>query len=382
MRIIQLCTDFEAGGIQRHVLDLGAWLRRRGHHVAYAGSPGKWLDEGMDDGFFGLDFALVGVEGGNVLSRLVRAVRYAVALRRILKQERIELIHAHETAPSLVARLATLGMKVPIILTHHGAEHERIPQAGRLANLTADRIVTPSHYSANELHERGGVPKSKLSVIGLGVQPAPPVDQVSAAQFRRELLGRDGKLLVVMVARLAPQKGIDVLVDVVRHVTRDRTDLRFVVVGDGSERDLVKGWAEQAGVSSYLQFVGQSDEVYKYLHAGDLFLLTSRWEALPITIVEAFRAGLPVVATACSGVVELVDKSVGRVVAIEDVDAIAGSILEICGNDELRRELSANAQARSREDRFLPAHIHEIFEQTYAEMLGQTLPPAADRENG
>ncbi len=373
MRILQICTVFVTGGIQRHTLDLSEWLRLNGHDVFFAGSPGEWMNEAKDEAFTALDLISVGATGGHLYARIFSAVRSSIKIRKVLKRHRIELIHAHETAPALVARLATLGLKIPILMTYHGSEPERVPHVGRVGRLTAKRIITPSFRTAKDLQERGGVPKSKVSVIGLGVHPAATIETELVRQRRRELLGDDGNLLVVTIARLAPQKGIDILIDVVRRVSSRRKDIRFVVVGDGPLRDDVKRWSAEAGTESCLRFVGRSDEPYAYLKAADLFMLTSNWEALPITIVEAFRAGLPVIATDTGGVKELVDPSVGQVVHIADAKATTESVIEICENDSLRAELSANALSRSKECRFSPAHIHKILESTYADVLAESV---------
>ena len=135
-----------------------------------------------------------------------------------------------------------------------------------------------------------------------------------------------------MVARIAFQKGIDILINVVARIILHQQDIRIVVVGGGSLLDEMK--------------------------------------ALPISIVEAFRAGLPVIAADTSGVEELVDSSVGDVLPIGDVKAFAESVLRICGNNELRNKLAAEALNRSKEERFSPDYIHLIFENNYAKILG------------
>jgi len=189
------------------------------------------------------------------------------------------------------------------------------------------------------------------------------------ARLRAELLGDTAAMLVVVVARLARQKGIDILIEAVRQIAPTRPDIRFVVVGEGPLDHEVGGWAAAAGVADRIAFVGNRSNVYDYLMAGDLFLLTSRWEALPITIVEAFRAGLPVVATDCGGIAEIVDSSVGRVVPIGDADAIADAVLEICNDDEKRANLAKAALRHSGADRFSPDHIHGLFEKLYGEFI-------------
>ena len=106
MRLLQLCTHFEGGGISRHVIDLSNALRAQGHYVAIAGTRGKWMSEEIDADFFFIDLHNVAEAGGPIPRRLLAALRGGLALRRALKAQRIEMIHAHESAPALVARIA------------------------------------------------------------------------------------------------------------------------------------------------------------------------------------------------------------------------------------------------------------------------------------
>ena len=376
MKILQVCTKFGAGGIARHAIDLGLWLRQRGHYITFAGAPGEGMDKNRDDNFFTLGIDKVSIDDGNKLVRIGHAIDCALKLRKFLHKNKVELIHCHESAPAIIARLATIGMNIPILLTYHGSEPERIRGFAQTGRFTAQQIITPSYRSAADLHNQGGLSKSKIRVIGLGVKTPPPIDEAIVAQLRKDLLGEEGKILLVMVARIAFQKGIDILINVVARIILHRQDIRIVVVGGGSLLDEMKALSKSTGVDRFINFVGYSDEPHVYLNASDLFLLTSRWEALPISIVEAFRAGLPVIAADTSGVEELVDSSVGDVLPIGDVKAFAESVLRICGNNELRKKLAAEALNRSKEERFSPDYIHLIFENNYAKILGVSLGKA------
>lgn len=371
MRILQLCSDFPPGGIQRHVLDLAEGLRRKGHHVAFAGTRGDWMNEGICPDFFHINIFRVTDAGGRLGHRLWAALKSGLALRKIIRRERIDLVHAHESAPALVAWVATRGLRRPVIVTFHGAEPERIGEFGRIARMTADVIVTPSHNSARDLMERGGVPEAKLRVMGLGVQqkPRPPAAEVEA--LRRDLLGDDGQKLIVTVARLAHQKGIDILVEAARRALTADPSLRFVVVGDGPQREDARRWAREAGVEDKVRFVGHSDAAPLYLAAADLFFLSSRWESLPITIVEAFQQGTPVLATDTAGVVELVDANVGQVVPIGDVNAMAHALIYLTGDPARLARMAETARTRAGEPRFSPAHVHESFQRLYADTLAR-----------
>lgn len=368
MRIFQVGTEFGVGGIARHIIDLTNWLRDKGHEVYYAGGADALLDSSKDPHFYTVPLAKVSATGGSIVARVLNMVRCIFIMRRHFKAHPVDIIHCHESAPALVARLASMGMGIPIAVTYHGSEPERVKSFGRIGRFAADIVITPSHRCAEELHEIGGVPRDRLRVVGLGVKPAPDVDQNEVAKLRADLLGEDGRILVLLLARASYQKGLDILIDVVTKVKRTRTDLRFVVAGIGPLFEELQALAREKGVAGDVNFIGETHRPYDYLHASDIFLLTSRWEALPISIVEAFRTGTPVISSDAGGVRELVDEKVGAVVPIGDVDECTEQLLRLASDEPLRASMSAAGIERSREDRFTPDVIHRQFERLYGEM--------------
>ena len=376
LHVLEAATQFGVGGIARHVLGLRDWLRARGHRVSLAGTPDAWAGPDTEPEFLDLPTRYVAGDGARITRRLGNLGRAALRLRRWLAENPVDLIHAHESAPALVALLARAGRPVPVAVTYHGSEPGRIAAFGRIARR-CDLVITPSHRSAEDLARIGGVPADRLRVIGLGLAPPPedPPDEIARA--RAELLG-EGNRLVVTVARLAYQKGIDILIECVARLQATHPGIRFAVVGDGPDEAMLRDLARRRGVDGHLRFVGRTERPHLYLRAADLFLLTSRWESLPISIVEAFQAGTPAVATACSGVVELIDGSVGRVVPVGDVDAICRAVVEILADEAGLAARAAAALARSREDRFKPDWVHRRFESAYLALAGREAPAGAD----
>ncbi len=369
LHILEMQTQFGVGGITRHVLALRDWMRGQGHRVTLGGTPAAWAGPEVEPDFLDLPTKFVSGEGGAVPLRLINAGRAMWQLRRWLNQNRVDLIHAHESAPALVANLARAGTGIPLAVTYHGSEPSRIASFGGIA-AKADLVITPSHRSAEDLARIGGVPEAKLKVLGLGVAPAPEDGAEEIAALRRELLG-SGDRLVITVARLEHQKGIDILIEAIARMVGDHPGFRFVVAGDGPDEAQLAALARARGVENHLRFLGRVSRPHLYLRAADLFLLTSRWEALPFTIVEAFQAGIPAVAAACSGVVELIDDEVGAVVPIGDVEAIAAAVTRILTDEALRQRLAAAALARSKLDRFDPDWVHAQFEKTYFTLAGR-----------
>lgn len=313
MKILEICTTFYPGGIQRHVLQLASSLREFGHEVYLAGSPGPWLQDTGDPGYCNIDMSSIVGESSvpmakkSLLGRILSALRAGLQLRAFVRDNNIDIIHAHESAPAIVAWLAALGRDIPIVLTYHGSHPARVRGFGRTGRITATRIISPSRLCVEQLHREAGVPEAMLQTIELGMEPAPEVDATEVAELRNRLLASPATdKLVLIIARLAYQKGIDILVEVVTQVSRQRDDVTFVLVGDGDLRQAVEEWIEQAGIGGRLLLEGHSGDPHRYLAAADLFLLTSRWEALPITIAEAFQMGVPVIATDTGGVTELV----------------------------------------------------------------------------
>ena len=367
LSVLQIGTQFNLGGIPRHMLNLTASLRESGDDVTLSGTAGRWCNPETDPGFLDLPIRYVASEGGPLPVRLWHLANSVIRLGIWLTKNRVDLVHAHESAPALVSMIARLWRRIPVAVTFHGSEPERVAVFAKTARH-CDLVITPSYASAKDLIEIGGIPELKVKVIGLGVQPAPTYDRSEISTLRQELL-RGGDRLMITVARLSDQKGIDVLIDCVAKLKATHPGYQFAIVGDGPLQAEYEGLAAEKDVLSHLRFVGRTEHVHKYLQAADMFLLTSRYEALPFAIVEAFQAGIPAVATACSGVVELIDDKVGRTVEIGNVDAICDAIVQVLSDPEELAALGNAALERSREPRFDPEYNRQQMIETYRDLV-------------
>ena len=373
MRIVHMTTFLKpGGGIQTHILDLSSWLRDRGHEVFLAG-------HGNDREYLvGQKFTPLPLDEVSAFQRqsgwldmprrglaLLSCVR---TVRRLISRERIDLVHVHETAPLAVAWLATRGLKKPILYTYHGAFAGRMQVLARMVRTMADYVISPSRTSLGTLVELG-VPEERAHALGLAVKPLPLVDAGDVAVLRRQLLGEHGTRLVLSLSRLSEQKALDAMVRVARAASLRFPGLRIVVGGSGPLEEQLKALARAEGVEHVISFVGLVRNAPLYLAASDLYLLTSRWEELPISIVEALRAGLPVIATNTGGVSELVDDRVGRLCKVDDEQALADALVTLCEDDDLRDRLGRNALERSREDRFSAGPVYRSYERLYEEAI-------------
>jgi len=368
MRILQICTDFEPSDIQRHVLDLGRYFEIRGHTVVLSGGAATRGPSKDDASILDLEMRKITESGGSLFRRTANLLPVAKKLRRALKKHRVELIHAHETAPLIVAKLASIGMDIPVIYTFHGTVPARFAGVARTARSCADLTISPSQTSLDALTARG-LRQERTRHIGLSVRPLPPIPSGDVARLRAELLGSEGRFLISSLSRMSPQNGIDMMIEVARKISDQRRDVIFAIGGQGPLSDMVQNWADITGVSGNVRILGAVEDVAPVLAASDLFLLTSRWEAFPLSIAEAFQCALPVVATDCGGIKELVGPEVGVVLPVGDTIAIADAVLELIENPDLRRQKSNNARDLSQQARFSPDAVHRQLEDIYQDLL-------------
>jgi peptidoglycan/xylan/chitin deacetylase (PgdA/CDA1 family) len=178
---------------------------------------------------------------------------------------------------------------------------------------------------------------------------------------------------IAMIACLREEKRIDVLVRAVPRILERYPDAEFTLAGDGTCRTELTNLVEQLGVSDRVRFLGHRDDVPALLDEADIFVLPSRSEAFPNSVMEAMAAGVPVVASNVGGIPELVrDGTTGRLVPPGDVDALASALLTLLGNPRQveefgragRRIIEQTYSFHRMVDQFQMLYDHELTSRT------------------
>lgn len=239
-----------------------------------------------------------------------------------------------------------------------GGVRVRLLRATRTAALRrARRVVVPSAY-LREVALGWGVRPERVAVIP---NPAPTLSALPSRADARAALGLEGFTLAV-AGRLTRQKALDDALEALARVE----NVALVVAGDGPERAALERRAAALRIADRVRFDGarSRDEVLRLFRAADAAILTSAWENLPHSVLEALAVGTPVIATAVGGVPEVVrDGENGLLVAPGDVEAIAGAIRRLAGDDGVRASLAGDAAAsvaELAEPRILARIVREI----------------------
>ena len=201
----------------------------------------------------------------------------------------------------------------------------------------ARHVFCPSAY-LREVALGWGLDPARLSVLP---NPAPAVPELPARDVLRRELELDGPTLA-FAGRLGPQKALGVALEALAALP----DVTLLVAGDGPDRDALEQRARELGIDGRARFLGSvpRDGVLRLFRAADASVLSSSWENLPHTVLEALAVGSPVIATAVGGVPEVVhDEENGLLVPPRDPDALAGAIRRFFADEELRARLAAAA---------------------------------------
>ncbi|BAD41697.1 glycosyltransferase family 4 protein [Symbiobacterium thermophilum] len=352
MRILYVITLAEKGGAQVHLLDLLRNFSRTAEVHLAVGERGFLTDEAAR---LGIPIHLI--EG------LVRPVNPAKdflaarALVRLLRRIRPDLLHAHSSKAGQVGRLAARLAGVPAVYTVHGwAFADGVPLWRRCVALPAERLA--AHWSRymitvsdadRLLASRYRFPTDRMFVVHNGVP-----DVVQRAQVGRADLPPH----IVMVARFAPQKDQALLL---KALSRVNVPFTLSFVGEGETQREHRQLAHQLGMMDRVRFLGSRHDIADILADAQIFVLTSNWEGFPITILEAMRAGLPVIASDVGGVREAVlHGRTGYLVARGDVDALQRYLTTLLTDPQLREKLGNEAR-KTYEQRFT---LDRMLDQT------------------
>jgi glycosyltransferase involved in cell wall biosynthesis len=211
----------------------------------------------------------------------------------------------------------------------------------RFVGRFVDHYIAVSEANARYLSEEKGLPSKKIVVIHNGCDLARFVPSHRAPAGLKTSLGfHEHDPVLVVLARLEPQKGHRTLLQSLQSVRREFPQVRLVCLGDGCLREELESQVRDLGLEDSVRFLGYQQNVLDWLSLATVTVLPSLWEGLPLSAIESLAAGCPVVATAVDGTPEVVvDGKTGLTVPPNDPELLAGAICRLLRNPELRERL-------------------------------------------
>ena len=353
MRIVQIIPTFGVGGAETMCEGLCRQLQKDGHEVfavslsgdrtmitdrmEQAGIPLFYLDKALGSGF-----QCVG------------------QLKKLLRELHPQVIHTHLHA---LKYAALASRNIPIVHTvHNQAAQEAVfldQQIGKyLFRRGKAQPVALTREVQQSVAELYGLPEAKIPVITNGIDLSRCGEKSDyALHYPVELLH---------VGRFFPQKNHEVLVQAAAILKKRGCNVRIRCCGDGPLLESIQKQVLEAGLSGHIVFEGVCGDILDRMTQADIFLLPSKWEGMPMTIIEAMGTGLPVVASKVGGVPDIITDGESGLLIPPTAEALTQAIERLVKDEALREHLGTQARQESR--RFSIEAMAQGYEALYAHL--------------
>lgn len=338
IKIAYVITRAEMGGAQVHVLDLLRGFAERHIPILITGERG-YLTEECER--LGIEYHVVPTLTQPL--RPIKDLRAAVDITRLMRRIKPDLVHCHTSKAGVLGRLAGRLCGIPTIFTAHTwcfAEGTSVlwrivgKPAERISAYWTEKIIAVSDSNRRLAIDLKVVRPEKIITIHNGISDTPYVASHPEGETPR----------IIMVARFAPQKNQAELVEALKDI---KAPFQLEFVGDGPTRPAVEALIKTYGLGDRIRILGVRKDTDQLLGAANLFVLATKWEGFPITILEAMRACLPVIATDVNGVREaVVDAETGLLYGRSQVDKLRAALESLITDPQKRAALGQAGRKR------------------------------------
>ena len=353
MTILYLITRAEIGGAQVHVLDLLTNLPSGFKAVVATGEAGFLCDQAAGRGI-----SVRHVPDLVQKMHPIKDLKALVSIVRLIRDESPVLVHAHTSKAGLLARLAGRITRTPVVFTAHTWSFaDGLPALQRFLAVPLERfaawgggkIITVSKSNRDAALQKSISREADLVTIWNGIPDVP----------YRAHPGTNEIVTLFMTARFAPQKDHALLLEALIGI---EANWRLWLLGDGPTRSEIEQLVIQLGLQNRVHFLGARSDAPQLLAAADVFVLSTKWEGLPLSILEAMRAGLPVIASNVGGVAEAVtDGATGYLVEPGDAAMLRARIQAMFTSRDLMSTMGSAGRRRYDQDFRIDKMIHKTL---------------------
>jgi glycosyltransferase involved in cell wall biosynthesis len=386
MRILLLSTSMGMGGADSQLLSAAQVMLSRGHEVIIVSLTSL--------GPMGLQARSLGIRTESLeMRRGFPDPRGLARLARLVRAWRPDVVHSHMVHANLMARALRLIAPIPALVStiHNIYEGGWLKMAAyRLTNRLVDHITIVSQAAADRFVADGIVPKELLTVVANGVD----TEQIrnlpaGARESVRRSLGLEREFVWLAVGRFEIAKDYPNMLRAFARVRAQQPQAVLLLVGRGSLQAETEALAGKLDLGGAVRFLGVRSDVPLVMSAADAYVMSSAWEGMPMVLLEAAAAGLPIVATAVGGNPEVVvDEESGFLVPPRDAEALGSAMLRLTGLPEARRRSMGDRGHDHIRTHYGLGRVAERWEEVYREVLGRkgllagSADPALDAFDG
>ncbi len=353
IRVLHLITRLAVGGAQDNTLITIKKHNRDLFDVHLASNPeGEWLNlaQEISDQFHPISHLVREINPFNDVLAFWEIVK-------LLRREKIDIVHTHSTKAGLLGRVAANLMGIPVIVhTIHGFPfHDQMPKWQQKLYITLEKsvryctdfIITLSEVDRREALYYGLLDWERSQTVYTGIDLAKFTQQYDRNIIRQNLGLSPSCPVIVMVGRLDPQKAPYLLIEAFTKVVVKHDDAILLLVGDGELRPQLESQVQKEKLENNVKFLGACQNVPEILQGSDIFCFTSLWEAMGRSMIEAAITGLPVVVPRLGGIPEVITHmESGLIFEPGNINQVVEHLIYLIENPEERIRLGKNAQIK------------------------------------
>ena len=371
LKVLHICDSLSVGGAERLILGMVEQMDRSRFEIHVCSL------KVIRNDYLRPDFERMGVPLYSVNAKRFYSLRTFQNIARYVREHDIDIVHTQLTSADIIGRVVGAMTGRPVISTLQNDpqdyNRERLDRRWleRLTmHLCKPRLVAVSHRIREMFIKEWRVPADALAVI---------YNAVSMEQYLHIPAGAPADeagtgVTITTIGRLTTQKAQHHLLEAARIVLDQRPDTRFLIVGQGRLEESLKAQAYTLGISDRVTFTGPRRDIPDILAQSDIFVLSSLWEGLPLTAIEAMASARAVVLTDVGGNRELVETGAnGLIVPPSDVPALAEALLALVNDPQRRVAFGKAARERVRVD-FSIETVTRQYEALYEGVAQQQHP--------
>lgn len=342
MRILQLTTHLNSGGITSYLLTLCKGLRSRGHEVFIVSAGGNRQEEFEQMGVkcFNLDFRVHSFLHPKVWVSFLK-------LLKIVDKNNIQICHTHMRVAQVMGAALRLFGRCRHVSTCHG--FFKVKLLRRIFPCWGERVVAISSAVRDHLIEDFRVCENRIVFIQTGIDLSRFVNVDFVLREKvREKFHFTNETVIGMVARFSDVKGQDILIRAYADLIKKVSPIKLWLIGEGRFQNVIDDLIEEFGLKDDVILTGQSNDLPAMLQAMDIVVVPSRKEGLGLSVMEAQASGRCVVASRVGGIVSLIeDHKTGLLVESENVEALTEALLDVIVNSSLAEGIGAEAKRKA-----------------------------------
>ena len=346
MRIVQIADAISVGGAEKQLVVFAAMARQRGIDVTTIS-----LIYDTDLSYEG-DLLDLGARVVHFRSHQLFDLKRLGGLTSFLREGRFDLAHTHLVYGNIVGAFAARLAGLPVVSTLHSTGRAQTVRARFRESLESfslrnfsQRVIAVG-YKVEEA-QRNRLSAKKLRILQNAVLPGPELAADRRQQIRKELTGTCAGPILITAGRFAKPKALHHLVSAFSQLAGKFPQAILVMVGDGPLFSEIQTQVNGLGLNDRIHLLGARSDVPELLAAADIYVSSSIWEGLPMAVLEAMLAGLPIVATAVGDIPHVLTDATGLIVPAAQPEVLAEALGRLLSDAELRKSMGAAARCHA-----------------------------------